>query len=102
MRLQSVFGAGGVAAGAAVIASGALEPGAVILAASGVQFGAALQVRRVTRAQQLLGAARDAADLGRLAEARDLLRPSEQGDGFERSYYEALQRMPDVVLAHAQ
>jgi hypothetical protein len=37
-----------------------------------------------------------------LAEARDLLRPSEQGDGFERSYYEALQRMPDVVLAHAQ
>jgi hypothetical protein len=37
-----------------------------------------------------------------LAEARDLLRPSESGDGFERSYYEALQRMPDVVLAHAQ
>jgi hypothetical protein len=37
-----------------------------------------------------------------LGEARALLRPSESGDGFERSYYEALQRMPDVVLAHAQ
>lgn len=37
-----------------------------------------------------------------LEEARALLRPSEIGDGFERSYYEALQRMPDVVLAHAQ
>ncbi|HJR77553.1 MAG TPA: hypothetical protein VJ805_11285 [Nitrospiraceae bacterium] len=37
-----------------------------------------------------------------LGEVQALLRPSEQGDGFERSYYEALQRMPDVVLAHAQ
>ncbi|MEX5217306.1 MAG: hypothetical protein NW701_05720 [Nitrospira sp.] len=37
-----------------------------------------------------------------LDEARALLQPSEIGDGFERSYYEALQRMPDVVLAHAQ
>ncbi len=36
-----------------------------------------------------------------LSEARGLLRPSEEGDGFERSYYEALQRTPDVVLAHA-
>ncbi|WHZ16372.1 MAG: hypothetical protein OJF52_003221 [Nitrospira sp.] len=36
-----------------------------------------------------------------LSEARAMLRPSEQGDGFERSYYEALQRTPDVVLAHA-
>ena len=36
-----------------------------------------------------------------LAEARAMLRPSEEGDGFERSYYEALQRTPDVVLAHA-
>jgi hypothetical protein len=39
---------------------------------------------------------------GLLGEARTLLRPSEAGDGFERSYYEALQRTPDVVLAHAQ
>lgn len=30
-----------------------------------------------------------------------LIRPSEEGDGFERSYYEALQRAPDVVLAHS-
>ncbi|GMV48506.1 MAG: hypothetical protein L6Q34_02200 [Nitrospira sp.] len=36
-----------------------------------------------------------------LADARAMLRPSEEGDGFERSYYEALQRTPDVVLAHA-
>lgn|SRR5574340_126496 len=36
-----------------------------------------------------------------LSEARAMLRPSAQGDGFERSYYEALQRTPDVVLAHA-
>lgn len=37
-----------------------------------------------------------------LAEIKTLLRPSEQGDGFARSYYEALQRAPDVVLAHSQ
>jgi len=29
-----------------------------------------------------------------------LLRPSVDGDGFERAYYEALDRAPDVVLAH--
>ena len=33
-------------------------------------------------------------------EARLLLHPSIEGDGFERAYYEALQRAPDVVLAH--
>ena len=38
---------------------------------------------------------------GLLSETRALLRPSTEGDGFERSYYEALQRTPDVVLAHA-
>jgi len=37
-----------------------------------------------------------------LYEARQLLHPSVEGDGFERSYYEALQRAPDVVLAHFQ
>ncbi len=31
-----------------------------------------------------------------LADVRALIRPSEEGDGFERSYYEALQREPDV------
>jgi hypothetical protein len=29
-----------------------------------------------------------------------LLHPSLQGEGFERAYYEALDRAPDVVLAH--
>ena len=33
--------------------------------------------------------------------AHDLLRATEEGDGFGRSYYESLQREPDVVLAHA-
>jgi len=37
-----------------------------------------------------------------LIEARALIRPSEQGDGFERSYYEALQREPDVIFAHVE
>jgi hypothetical protein len=29
------------------------------------------------------------------------LAPSESGEGFARHYYEALQRDPDVILAHA-
>lgn len=33
-------------------------------------------------------------------EVRTLTRPSIEGDGFERAYYEALHRAPDVVLAH--
>ena len=37
-----------------------------------------------------------------LTEARGLIRPSELGDGFERSYYEALQRSPEVVMAHCE
>ena len=37
-----------------------------------------------------------------LTEARGLIRPSELGDGFERSYYEALQRAPEVVMAHCE
>jgi hypothetical protein len=37
-----------------------------------------------------------------LAEVRTLIRPSEEGDGFERSYYEALQRAPDVIFAHVE
>jgi hypothetical protein len=35
-----------------------------------------------------------------LAEVRTLTRPSFEGDGFERAYYEALNRAPEVVLAH--
>ena len=37
-----------------------------------------------------------------LTEVRALIRPSELGEGFERSYYEALQRAPDVVMAHCE
>lgn len=37
-----------------------------------------------------------------LADVRALIRPSEVGDGFERSYYEALQREPDVIFAHVE
>ena len=32
---------------------------------------------------------------------RQLLKPSEEGDGFGRRYFDALQRDPEVVLAHA-
>jgi hypothetical protein len=35
-------------------------------------------------------------------QSRRLLVASEAGDGFSRHYYDALQRDPDVVLAHAQ
>ena len=37
-----------------------------------------------------------------VAEVRTLTRPSIEGDGFERAYYEALQRTPDMLLAHFQ
>jgi hypothetical protein len=40
----------------------------------------------------------DAARL--IAEARELLTPAENGSGFRRHYFEALQRDPAVVLAH--
>ncbi len=35
-------------------------------------------------------------------QARALLIPSETGDGFSHHYFDALQRDPDVVLAHAE
>jgi hypothetical protein len=35
-----------------------------------------------------------------LAQVRALLQPSEEGSGFQRKYYDALQRDPDTVLAH--
>ena len=42
-------------------------------------------------------------NLGHLMTAmRSVTRPSVEGDGFERAYYEALQRTPDAVLAHFQ
>ena len=36
-----------------------------------------------------------------VAQARALLTPAEHGHGFERRYFEAMQRDPDVVLGHA-
>ncbi|HTS30139.1 MAG TPA: hypothetical protein VMH81_29910 [Bryobacteraceae bacterium] len=41
------------------------------------------------------------ADADRLiAQARDLVAPSEDGPGFQRRYFEAMQRDPGAVLAH--
>jgi hypothetical protein len=37
-----------------------------------------------------------------IANARMLISPSEVGNTFARKYYAALQREPDVVLAHAE
>ena len=37
-----------------------------------------------------------------IGQARDLLAPKEVDRGFTKRYLEALQRDPDVVLAHAQ
>lgn len=35
-----------------------------------------------------------------IQQTRTLLVPAEGGQGFERRYYEAMQRDPDVILAH--
>ena len=41
------------------------------------------------------------ADAARLiAQARDLLSPSEEGTGFRRRYFDTMQRDPAAVLAH--
>jgi hypothetical protein len=37
-----------------------------------------------------------------IAQAVDLLAPEENGRGFAKRYFDALQRDPDVVLAHAR
>jgi len=57
----------------------------------------------VVRIDELLDGHDPSADEARiiLTKVQSLLKPSEQGEGFERNYYEALQRAPDVVLAHA-
>ena len=36
-----------------------------------------------------------------IASIRTLLIPSEEGEGFGKQYHDALQRAPEVVLAHA-
>jgi hypothetical protein len=44
-----------------------------------------------------------ASDAERLiAQSVELLTPNETGSGFAKRYFEALQRDPDVVLAHAR
>jgi hypothetical protein len=35
-----------------------------------------------------------------IREARNLLKPEEEGEGFGRHYFIAMQRDPDVLLAH--
>jgi hypothetical protein len=37
-----------------------------------------------------------------IAELRKLLRPNAEGQGFQRRYAEAMQRSPEVVLAHGR
>ena len=37
-----------------------------------------------------------------IAQSRELLTPNEEGQGFAKQYYEAMQRDPDVVIAHAK
>jgi hypothetical protein len=44
----------------------------------------------------------DAAVEALLKETRVLLAPSESGEGFSRHYFDALQRDPNVILAHAE
>ena len=39
---------------------------------------------------------------GLVVQSKRLLVPSETGEGFSKHYHEALQRDPDVVLAHGQ
>jgi hypothetical protein len=44
----------------------------------------------------------DAAVEALLKEAWILVSPSESGEGFSRHYFDALQRDPNVILAHAE
>jgi len=44
----------------------------------------------------------DAAVEALLKETKLLLAPSESGEGFSRHYFDALQRDPNVILAHAE
>ena len=57
-----------------------------------------MQIDQVLEAEEPVTGAR-VAEL--IEQARSLLVASEEGNGFSRSYFEALQREPDVVLAHA-
>ena len=37
-----------------------------------------------------------------IVQTRTLLVPSEEGEGFGKEYFDALQRDPDVIMAHAE
>jgi hypothetical protein len=52
-------------------------------------------------AQDARKPATDAGALELIQQARRLIVASEEGQGFGRHYFDALQRDPDVVLAHA-
>lgn len=52
-------------------------------------------------AQDARKPATDAEAQALIEQARLLLAASEEGQGFARHYFDALQRDPDVVLAHA-
>ena len=59
----------------------------------------------IVRIDETLDAAEPAADADAealLAGARALLKPSEAGGGFGQKYLAAIQREPDVVLAHRE
>lgn len=59
----------------------------------------------ITRLDELAETDRisSSADLTDLLDSvRTLLRPAEEGEGFGRHYYDALQRVPEVGLIHAQ
>jgi hypothetical protein len=59
----------------------------------------------IVRIDELLGADEPATADGAeslLAGARALLKPSEAGGGFGQKYFAAIQREPDVVLAHRE
>lgn len=58
-------------------------------------------VVRIDQAIEAESPASDADAAGLLDQTDSLLTASENGDGFARRYFEALQRQPAVVLAHA-
>lgn len=58
-------------------------------------------VVRIDELLDLEGATEDTA-VALLDQARSLLLPAENGDEFQRKYFEAMQQSPDVVLAHSE
>ena len=58
----------------------------------------------IVQIDELLDAdeATEATAVSLLDEVKLLLMPSEEGDEFQRKYFEALQESPDVVLAHSE